>query len=117
MWWRLTTDAVKKVIENNGTKFFEKKLLDKYQISVQIVNQDIFFGRWKDLEEDEKNYHHVGSIAAIQEYYKYKGNQLEDYDEIIMDELVRADSERRTFDIPAAFINMIENVCRTRDPT
>jgi len=119
MWWRLTTDAVIKVIQNNGTKFFEKKLLRKYKIALKIVSQDIFFAKTDIVitsEDGEESlaWFHVGSIAAIQEYYKYKGNQLEEYDEIIMDELVRAKSERRTFDIPDAFINMIENVARTR---
>ena len=69
-----------------------------------------------ELVGDKKiNWIHVGKIAAIQEYFKYKGNQFEEYDRIIMDELVRAKSERRTFDIPSAFINMIENIARTRE--
>ena len=119
MWWRLTNDAVGKVIENNGSTFFEKSLLDKYNIVINIVNSDIFFADSKDCIENEdgsKEYRwkHVGKIASIQEYYKYKGNQLNEYDTIIMDELVRAESERRTFNIPKAFINMIENVCRKR---
>lgn len=119
MWWRLTNDAVGKVIENNGSTFFEKSLLDKYNIMINIVNSDIFFANADDCIENEdgtKEYRwkHVGKIASIQEYYKYKGNQLNDYDTIIMDELVRAESERRTFNIPKAFINMIENVCRKR---
>lgn len=148
MWWRLTNDAVAKVIENNGSTFFEKQLLERYKIRVNIVNQDILFTgehdytlevKWVDKEEGGKeimhirdaapllkngsvvsisepmyNWIHVGKIASIQEYYKYKGNQLNEYDVIIMDELVRASSERRTFNIPAAFINMVENVCRKR---
>ncbi len=149
MWWRLTNDAVGKVIENNGSTFFEKSLLEKYHIIINIVNQDILFARdddytievkWAEDEEKKKervsahdakrileslsgeivpdsieyNFIQVGKIASIQEYYKYKGNQLNDYDTIIMDELVRAESERRTFNIPKAFINMIENVCRKR---
>lgn len=119
MWWRLTNDAVSKVIENNGSTFFEKSLLDRHDIVVNIVNSDIYFARRKDdtTDADGNKIHHfkqVGKVASIQEYYKYKGNQLNDYDLIIMDELVRAESERRTFNIPKAFINMIENVCRKR---
>jgi hypothetical protein len=119
MWWRLTNDAVSKVIENNGSTFFEKSLLEKYHIMINIINQDILFADDRDYieaEDGKREYHwkHVGKIASIQEYYKYKGNQLNEYDTIIMDELVRAESERRTFNIPKAFINMIENVCRKR---
>jgi hypothetical protein len=119
MWWRLTNDAVSKVIENNGSTFFEKTLLEKHGIIVKITNSDIYFARETDSIVDDDGerqykYIHVGKIASIQEYYKYKGNQLNEYDTVIMDELVRAESERRTFNIPKAFINMIENVCRKR---
>lgn len=124
MWWRLTNDAVTKVIQNNGSTFFEKTLLEKYGIIIKIVNADIYFAREKDaiIHVDENTgeiekeyvYIHVGMIASIQEYYKFKGNQLNEYDTVIMDELVRAESERRTFNIPKAFINMIENICRKR---
>lgn len=148
MWWRLTNDAVNKVIENNGSTFFEKQLLEKHNIRINIINSDLFFTdeddyfieiKWIDDEEAKRermhikdaqryidnmdaevvgekefNWKHVGKIASIQEYYKFKGNQLNEYDTIIMDELVRAESERRTFNIPKAFINMIENVCRKR---
>lgn len=119
MWWRLTNDAVEKVKENSGRDFFEKHLQEQYGIRVRIVNSDILFSLLSEDVEDEEdgikaNWIAVGKIASIQEYYKYKGNQLEEYDVIIMDELVRAESERRTFNIPKAFVNMIENVCRTR---
>lgn len=119
MWWRLTNDAVTKVLENNGSTFFEKSLLDKYDIIVNVTNSDLYFAKRNDYTEDSDgdrkyNFKHVGKVASIQEYYKYKGNQLNDYDLIIMDELVRAESERRTFNIPKAFINMIENVARKR---
>ena len=116
MWWRLTTNAVDKVLQNNGTTFFEKQLLEQYRISIKVVNTDVFFSRWDHDQDDPEDitWHHVGKVAAIQEYYKYKGNQLNEYDVIVMDELVRAASERKTFNIPAAFVNMIENVCRKR---
>lgn len=119
MWWRLTNDAVSKVLENNGSTFFEKSLLDKHDIVVNVVNSDLFFAkRSEGVKDAEGNiqyiFKHVGKVASIQEYYKYKGNQLNDYDLIIMDELVRAESERRTFNIPKAFINMVENVARKR---
>lgn len=52
---------------------------------------------------------------AISKYYDFKGNQFTDYDEIIMDELVRAKGERRSFDISIAFKNFIENIVRRRN--
>lgn len=109
-WWRLTDGAVEKILENNGETFFEKTLLDDYKINVKVVNDDIFFA----LRSKPDQYIHVGKVGSIQSYYKNKGNQYTDYDVIIMDELVRAESEKRTFNIPRAFINSIENVCRKR---
>ena len=118
MWWRLTESAIEKVIENNGSTFFEKSLLEKRKITINITNQDIFFSKIDDFVEEDGvkkyNWIHVGKIASIQKYFEYKGNQLNEYDTIIMDELVRAESERRTFHIPKAFINSVENVCRKR---
>ena len=119
MWWRLTNDAVNKMLENNGSTFFESELLEKYGINVSVVNNDLFFAKRAEAEIDEAgatNYKwkHVGKVASIQEYYKFKGNQFNGYDLIIMDELVRAESEKRTFNIPRAFINMVENVARKR---
>ena len=113
MWWRLTNSAVEKVLDNNGATFFEQQLLRKYNISLRITGTDIFFAKNK-MNPDDMKYVHVGKVAAIQSYYMYKGNQLNEYDVIIMDEIVRAESEKRTFNIPKAFINMIENVCRKR---
>ena len=118
MWWRLTDGAIVKILENNGASFFERSLLDQYEIIVKVVNDDIFFSRRQDyiMDDEEKiyNYYHVGKAGSIQSYYKNKGNQFNDYDLIIMDELVRAESEKRSFNIPRAFINSIENVCRKR---
>ena len=119
MWWRLTDGAAEKVIENNGQTFFERSLLDKYKLVVRVVNTDIFFAKRDSVVidsdgEPQLDYYHVGKVGSIQSYYKNKGNQYTDYDIIIMDELVRAESEKRTFNIPRAFINSIENVCRTR---
>jgi len=82
MWWRLTNDAVEKVKENSGRDFFEKHLQEQYGIRVKIVNSDILFSILKEdvVIEDglQPVWFAVGKIASIQEYYKYKGNQLED---------------------------------------
>lgn len=118
MWWRLSTSAIDAILENNGSSFFEPELLRKHKMVVMINLSDIYFAHEDDYELDGEtrkyNWVRVGKVAAIQNYYIYKGNQMNDYDLIIMDELVRAESEKRTFDIPKAFINMIENVCRER---
>lgn len=114
-WWRLTSSAVEKMTENRGSTFIETQLLEKYKVDVEIVTNDIFFHKRGQLDGDgNKIWHHVGKVAAIQRYADFKGNQWEDYDLIIMDELVRAESEKKTFNIPRAFINMVESVCRKR---
>ena len=118
-WLRLTDSAVEKIIESNGATFFERTLLEKYKINIQIENSDIYFSKDEDFTTDKEgnkkyNYTHVGKVMSLQSYFKYKGNQFEDYDLIIMDELVRETTERRTFEIVSAFINQIENICRFR---
>lgn len=118
MWWRLTSSAVEKMVENRGASFIEEDLLERYKIVVEIIGNDIFFAKKNDFKVEDGvikyNWRHSGKVAAIQRYGDFKGNAWPEYDVIIMDELVRAESEKRTFNIPRAFINMIESVCRKR---
>jgi len=110
---------VDKVLQNNGTSFFEPSLLLKYGVTVKVENDYVYFADTKKaliVENGEYDYewHQVIRVMAISEYYKYKGNQFTDYDEVIMDELVRAKSAKKTFDIADAFRNFIENIARDR---
>ena len=112
-WIRLTDAACLKVLQNNGATFFERELLDKYRVQVKVENDDIYFG---DIPEagQKPNYIFVGKVMSLQGYYKWKGNHFDGYNTIIMDELVRAESEKRTFNIPKAFVHEIENISRER---
>lgn len=119
VWARLMQSEVDKVLQNNGTSFFEPSLLRQYHVTVKVENDYVYFAdtRKKMVNgegEIEYNWKQVIRVMAISEYYKYKGNQFTDYDEIIMDELVRAKSAKRTFDIADAFRNFIENIARDR---
>ena len=112
-WIRLTDAACAKVLQNNGATFFERELLERYRIQVKVEQDDVFFG---DFTSDGKQpaWTFVGKVMSLQGYYKWKGNHFDGYNTIIMDELVRAESERNTFNIPKAFVHEIENISRER---
>lgn len=102
-WIRLNEDAIINLLEADGATFFEQTLLDKHKVSVTTRGSNIMF-----------NGEEVGKALSLQKYGSWKGNQFEDFDLVIIDELVRSDSEKRTWSIPSAFINTIENICRER---
>ena len=102
-WIRLNEDAIVNLLENDGATFFEQSLLNKHKVSVTTKGSNIYFN------EEE-----VGKALSLQKYGSWKGNQFEDYDLIIIDELIRSDSEKKSWSIPSAFINTLENICRER---
>lgn len=108
-WLRLTDEPIDKILQNDGATFFESSLLRNKSVDVKTVNNDIYFSR-----AGKDQWEHRGKAMSIQKYGSWKGNQFEDYDLIIMDELVRARSEKKTFNIPSAFVNMLENIARER---
>lgn len=110
-WIRLTDKACENLLENDGSTFFETAILRKRRLNVMSVGSDVYFKR--DGEPDEL-YSQRGKILSLQNYHNWKGNQFEEYDAIIIDELVRSESERRTFNIPKAFVNTLETILRER---
>ena len=57
----------------------------------------------------------AGQMLSLQKYADWKGNDFENVNLIIIDELVRAETQKKTFDVPSAFINTIENLVRERE--
>ena len=112
-WIRLTDAACQKVLQNNGATFFERELLERYRVQVKVENDDVFFSDIP-IDNQEPAWSFVGKVMSLQGYYKWKGNHFDGYNTIIMDELVRAESERNTFNIPKAFVHEIENITRER---
>lgn len=115
-WIRLTDSACEKVLQNNGATFFERELLDKYKVSIKVENDNVFFGRTPKVQgkEDDVQWKLAGKVMSLQGYYKWKGNQFSNYNTIVMDELIRAESEKRTFNVASAFVHEIENIVRER---
>jgi hypothetical protein len=110
-WIRLTDRACENLLENDGSTFFESTILEKKNLSVTSQGSDVFFKR--SNEKDDK-FRHRGKVLSLQNYHNWKGNQFEEYDVIVIDELVRAENERRTFNIPKAFVNTLETILRER---
>ena len=120
VWGRLTQGAVDKVLDNDAAAFFEPELLRKYHMAVKVIGDMIHFAdtrkpiKKQDSPEIEYEWIPAIRVLAISKYFEYKGNQFTDYDEIFMDELVRAKGERNTFNIGVAFKNFVENIARLR---
>lgn len=118
VWGRLSQSAVDKVLENNGSAFFEPEILRRYGLVCKVIGDYIHFADVKSgvMKDDEIvfDFHPAIRVMAISKYYDFKGNQFTEFDEIIMDELVRAKGERRSFDISIAFKNFVENIARDR---
>lgn len=110
-WIRLTDKACENLLENDGSTFFESSILEKKKLSVMSQGSDVYFKR---INEPNEKYIQRGKVLSLQNYHNWKGNQFEEYDVIVIDELVRAENERRTFNIPKAFVNTLETIIRER---
>ena len=53
-------------------------------------------------------------MDSISTYYTTKGNTMEDFTNVVFDEINRETTERNTFDITRAFINQVESIARMR---
>lgn len=113
-WIRLNEEPIQNMLANNGGSFFEPSLLRKKKVNVKTESGNIFFTKSKNPKDKDAKWTNVGRALSLQKYADWKGNDFEDTDLIIIDELVRAQTQKKTFDIPSAFINTIENIARER---
>lgn len=114
VWVRRSESALENLSDNKGSTFFEKELLEQKKVDVKVESSRVYMKRtWE--EDNDENWKERGLLFALQSNEKWKGNQFSDYDVIVMDELVRGDSERRMFDNTRAFANTIETIARERE--
>jgi hypothetical protein len=118
-WFRLTPVATQKLLTDNGKKFIDVLLIEKYKLydkyndkgkmimkAVKTVGNDVLlFGR------------KFCTILPLSTFYNNKGESLFDATImsgafIVFDEFQREQSEKNTFDISYCFVNQLENVCR-----
>lgn len=114
VWIRLNEEPVQNMLTNDGATFFEPSLLRKKKIQVKTSNNNVFFTKSRKINKDTK-WTKTGQMLSLQKYADWKGNDFENVNLIIIDELVRAETQKKTFDVPSAFINTIENLVRERE--
>lgn len=106
-WLRLTEASQKKMLSNNAMNFVDADIARRYGLKLTVKGNQVF-----DHGEP------MAKILALSTFYSDKGVALFDneYDlgyNICLDEMNREKNEKKTFDINYAFVNQMENLCRS----
>lgn len=124
-WFRLTEAATKKLLADAGNKFIDPDIKKKYNIKTIKRGDSIYSYKEKEIEENGKkkkikeNVMEFCTILACSTFYNTKGvgyfdNTFEGEYYIVLDEMNREESEKNSFDIVYNFVNLLENIARSR---
>lgn len=110
-WMRVSQSSVRKMLANNAEKMIDEDLVRKHDLDLKVKGPDVYNGDSKLI-----------SCFALSEMAKWKGVALFDnaYDgwiNIVLDEFnpeYGKGGEKRTQDVVYNFINMVENLVRSR---
>lgn len=134
IWLRLNEAATKKLLQNNAKDFIDSKLVQKWGITgTKVEGNTVLVSFDEEEDEKEKTYIEMCRIMALSTFYTVKGvamnktswlkpgddrfkkrvrNTTDKFRIIVLDEMNREKSEKRSFDICYAFVNQLENICR-----
>ena len=112
VWLRLTDAPIKKMRGTSSKTLVPSFLLKQLGISGCFLKGTSIFINIERGDEIVTEF--VGIMDSISTYYTTKGTTMEDFDNVVFDEINRETTERNTFDITTAFINQIENIARFR---
>lgn len=112
IWLRLTDAPIKKMSRNSSATLIPKFLLEQLGIEGAFMKGATIFINVR--ESGELITKMVGIMDSISTYYTTKGNTMEDFTNVVFDEINRETTERNTFDITRAFINQVESIARMR---
>lgn len=106
-WLRLNEKSMQKMLRNKADQLVDADLRRKFDLDLS-VNGNQVFDHGKPMCK----------VLALSTFYNDKGVALYDneYDlgyNIVLDEMNREISEKRTFDINYAFVNQMENLVRS----
>ena len=104
IWLRDNEDAIEKLCQNNGEKFFNDVSKEFNNLEYKVQNNAITI-----------NGKHAGYFMSISTYYNYKGNAYEDITNIGFDEFIKEKAQRATKNRILQFINTVETIGRTRN--
>lgn len=112
IWLRLTDAPIKKMARNNSTTIVPKFILEQLGIDSIFIKGSTVYANF--VEDGVTTTKMVGIMDSISTFYTTKGNNMEEFTNVVFDEINREISERNTFDVVRAFINQIESIARLR---
>lgn len=109
-WLRLTENSTQKLLQNKAKKLVDPDLVRKYSLDLSVKGPEVYN---KNYSEDDP----LCTVLALSTFYSNKGNAFYDKDfdgeyVIVLDEMNREKSEKKTFDIAYNFKNQLENIIR-----
>lgn len=107
-WLRLSETSQKAMLNNKAAKFVDPDLVRKYDLDLTVKGSTVY-------DHGEK----MAEVLAVSTFAKQKGVALFDSDytdwyNICLDEFMRDQGERNTFDINYCLVNELENLVRSR---
>lgn len=111
IWMRISPQSTRKMLANNGELMFDAKLVRDYKLDISVKSNVVYDHGKKFCE-----------VYALAEMAKWKGVALFDSDDdrnvnIVLDEFnieSGKGGEKRTQDVVYNFLNMLENLVRSR---
>ena len=128
-WMRLTDSSADKLLASNGKDLIDPDLKRKYNVNLirkgdTLYSYDEVVRINKNGKEvvEKKNMKEFCRVLSFSTFYNNKGQALYDNEFlrnpeneifIVLDEMNREQSEKKSFDIVYNFVNQIENVIRS----
>lgn len=120
IWMRLTEAETNKLLQNNGDKLIERQLRERYNLDIYTRTNEVYQVLKRDDKGKVLEKKLMARVLALSTFYTDKGQSMYDPEEIkkygkniVLDEMNREQSARRTFDITYAFVNQMENTLRS----
>lgn len=111
VWIRLTEAESGKLLQNNGDKLIERQLREKYDLEIYTRGSQVYRVLSKDSKGKIVDKVPMCRVLSLSTFYTDKGQSYYDPDEIkkfgkniVLDEMNREQSARKTFDITYAFV-------------
>lgn len=112
IWLRLTDAPLKKMARNSSSTMVPPFILKQLGIESVFLKGTTIFANF--IEDGESVTKMVGIVDSLSSFYTTKGNNLEMFKNVVLDEMNRESGERTTFDLTKGFINQVESIARMR---
>lgn len=106
-WVRLNEASTKEMLQNNGAKMFEPLLVQKWNLTVKTKADEVYNDKTKLCDVFALSTAHNLKGSALYDAKTFKGCN------IIVDEMMFEQSQRRTFSPLYQLKMLVENICRS----